>query len=309
MAKKKILHNGCSDFNSPWMVTQWQKDFEIERIQQHTSYNINDCVIWVEYLDKTDWYRLWAERGFQLIIYNNWDTYEEEQSHVKDNCLFLYPRHYPWIHENLMYNYLGYKNQIQPADPDKFFLLLMNLKRDWREQLFYATKPYLEHSLYSYASKNIHIAGDQPVDKLNWQRYFNPTWYSTTNFSIVSETLVEEKLYVSEKSFKPLAFQHPFIIYGTPGNLKYLQSLGFETFNHLFDESYDNIINPHIKLTIIKEILKTLYAEYLNGRKLFSDKISQEKIQHNFHKFYDNSIVDQIWKTEMITPILNFING
>jgi hypothetical protein len=125
----------------------------------------------------------------------------------------------------------------------------------------------------------------------------------------VSETLVEEKLYVSEKSFKPLAFQHPFIIYGTPGNLKYLQSLGFETFNHLFDESYDNIINPHIKLTIIKEILKTLYAEYLNGRKLFSDKISQEKIQHNFHKFYDNSIVDQIWKTEMITPILNFING
>jgi hypothetical protein len=309
MTKKKILHNGCSDFSSHWMLAQWQKNFDVEKIQPSINYNIHDCIVWVEYLDKTNWHIPWAEQGFKIIVYNNWDTYEDEYSNVKNNCLFLYPRHYPWMHENLMYNYLGYRNQILPSEPDKFFLLLMNLKRDWREQLFYAVKPYLADSLYSYASKNIRIPGDQPVDKLNWQRYFNPTWYASTCFSVVSETLVEEKLYVSEKSFKPLAFRHPFVIYGTTGNLKYLHSLGFETFNHVFDESYDNMINPHTKLAAIKEILKTLYAEHITGYKLFSDKLSQEKIQHNFNKFYDASIVENIWQTEMITPILNFING
>ena len=51
----------------------------------------------------------------------------------------------------------------------------------------------------------------------------------------------EKTLFLSEKIFKAIALQQPFIIVGNKGSLKRLRAMGYETFNEYFDESYDEL--------------------------------------------------------------------
>jgi len=310
--KKTLVHCDSTDFQPKWLVERWQQSFNIASFDPAIKYDINTTAIWTSYLDQvlgnTDWYRPLVEQGFKLIKHYHWDSYEDQHTNVVDNCLHLHPHHYPWIHEHGMYTHLGYDQQIQTRNPDRFFLLLMNLKRGIRDQLFAAVDPWLADSLYSYVGRGIHIAGDVAKDG-NWQRYFNPQWYSTTNFSLVAETTNVDRLFVSEKSFKPLAFQHPMIIYGTPGTLGYLHSLGFETYGHCIDESYDIITDPIDRQQAVVKVLTELYRDYSQGLELFSDSVSKAKIRHNSDLFYNRNRVEELWQAELINPVQEFLNG
>jgi hypothetical protein len=65
-----------------------------------------------------------------------------------------------------------------------------------------------------------------------WQRSL---WH------VVNETVFyDEKLHLTEKIFKPIVASRPFILVAAPGNLAYLRSYGFETFDQWIDESYDS---------------------------------------------------------------------
>jgi hypothetical protein len=106
-----------------------------------------------------------------------------------------------------------------------------------------------------------------------------------------------------------MAFKHAFIVYGTPHTLKHLQELGFETFAHAVDESYDTILDDNMRLDAIVTELKRLYKEFQSGQILFQDTVSQQKIQHNFEKFYDKQIIEQLWLTDIVEPIKKFIES
>tara|TARA_B110000858_G_C17772935_1_gene460659 strand:+ start:404 stop:1858 length:1455 start_codon:yes stop_codon:yes gene_type:complete len=86
--------------------------------------------------------------------------------------------------------------------------------------------------------------------------------YKSTYFSIVTETLFYELgNYLSEKTWKPIAHLHPFILIGRPGMLKFLHSLGFKTFSEFWDESYDTIEMNSTRMEKIFEVIKTLLSK------------------------------------------------
>jgi hypothetical protein len=92
------------------------------------------------------------------------------------------------------------------------------------------------------------------MDNLN-ERETLDTW-----LSIVSEAQYDdsqETVFLSEKVFKPIACQHPFVILGNKGSLKELKKLGYKTFHDLIDESYDNL-NSHDRFHAIMDIINTL---------------------------------------------------
>jgi hypothetical protein len=218
--------------------------------------------------------------------------------------------HFSWAWKIRNYDY------IRPStSPDHFFLLLMNLQRDHRDQLFEITKPYHDISLYSYVERGYYIKDDVPATRTPFQvgtsdqSFYNPAWYAQTSFSMVSESLVTEKRFISEKIFKPLAFQHAFVVHGTPGSLQYLHELGFETFDHVIDEGYDKELDHLLRLQLIQSMLKNLYQEYSTGKPLFADTVSQQKIQHNYHNFYNVDKLDQMWVTEIVNPVREFLNA
>ena len=127
--------------------------------------------------------------------------------------------------------------------------------------------PYLDDFYYSYVERlgkylpedadplfpaSAGVTGQQ-------QRYFNPMWYNDTYFSLVAETTKDllGGTHVTEKSFKPMAYYHPFIVWGQPGTLHFLKDLGFETFENLFDESYDLIQNDQDRLSAVINNVKS----------------------------------------------------
>jgi hypothetical protein len=77
----------------------------------------------------------------------------------------------------------------------------------------------------------------------------NKRYYEDTYFSIVTETLCSPEFSaggntigraISEKTFKPMLHNHPFMIAGVPGVLRLLKKLGYKTFSPMIDESYDD---------------------------------------------------------------------
>jgi hypothetical protein len=84
-------------------------------------------------------------------------------------------------------------------------------------------------------------------------------YYENSYFSIVSETNfytnTSSARFFSEKTFKPFASLHPFILVAVPNSLPLLHQLGYKSFHPLIDESYDTELNDSVRLVkILKEI-------------------------------------------------------
>jgi hypothetical protein len=66
---------------------------------------------------------------------------------------------------------------------------------------------------------------------------------------VVLETYLDGPTYITEKTWKQFLFQQPFIMVGAKGINHYLQDLGFELYDEIFDYDYDLEDN---KLTRLK---------------------------------------------------------
>jgi hypothetical protein len=71
--------------------------------------------------------------------------------------------------------------------------------------------------------------------------------YADSNYSIVAETTARtpyfnnDHFFPTEKTAKPLFAKRPFIVFGSANFLYNLNQLGFQTFDSIIDESYDQI--------------------------------------------------------------------
>jgi len=91
----------------------------------------------------------------------------------------------------------------------------------------------------------------------------------------------------TEKTFKAIYYELPFMVVGVPDTLKGLKSLGFETFPELFDERYDSPNTIEVRDGIyernIEKIMSMSHSELHDM--YYSDAI-QEKLKHNKQLFY-----------------------
>lgn len=93
--------------------------------------------------------------------------------------------------------------------------------------------------------------------------------------NVVMETLYDAEqsngTFITEKTFKPIRHAQPFVIFGTAGTLSTLRDLGYRTFDHAIDNSYDletDNTQRFIKtLQAIEQILnQDLHAWYIKCR-------------------------------------------
>lgn len=112
--------------------------------------------------------------------------------------------------------------------------------------------------------KNLYIDTDDLVT--NRARLDNDTdeLYNNTYFSLVSETnyFTDRKFdggrFITEKTFKAIACEHPFILATLPNTLPLLKQLGYKTFDPWIDESYDNETDDYKRMLMIVEEVKRL---------------------------------------------------
>lgn len=88
--------------------------------------------------------------------------------------------------------------------------------------------------------------------------------YLDTYFSLVTETVLEyPHSFFTEKIAKPLAMGHPFVVASNRGFYRDLRNLGFRTFGHVIDESFDEIDNDQARMERIVEVTQDLCSSSL----------------------------------------------
>jgi hypothetical protein len=103
---------------------------------------------------------------------------------------------------------------------------------------------------------------------------------------IVTETVFyHDKLHLTEKIFKPIVAQRPFMLAAAPGNLAYLRSYGFQTFDRWIDESYDTIEDPDLRLQAIVDQTSRLCA-MSNAELRQMHQEMQSVLEHNFNHMW-----------------------
>jgi len=165
-----------------------------------------------------------------------------------------------------------------------------------------SVRSYLHRAVWSYVDQGHRLPG-YPDDCLEDQRFFNPDWYDKTWFSLVVETeqVQSNVRFRTEKIHKPLAFYHPFLLFGQAGVLQDLRDQGFETFPEVFDESYDNEPDVTKKILLIMDNL-----ERFDPAILTSDQVTK-KLQHNHDLFFDDALVKHRLRQELVNPMREFL--
>ena len=106
----------------------------------------------------------------------------------------------------------------------------------------------------------------QELFRREWgEIYLEPAPYIDTYFSLVTETICAESMYSfrTEKIAKPLTIGHPFIAVSNAGFYRDLHRLGFQTFGHVIDESFDQIENHQDRVDRIAQIVTDLCRQDL----------------------------------------------
>ena len=67
----------------------------------------------------------------------------------------------------------------------------------------------------------------------------------------------------TEKIWKPIAIGHPWIAVDNQGYYRDLHNLGFQTFGHVIDESFDSMENNQDRLERIAQVIEDLCRQDL----------------------------------------------
>jgi hypothetical protein len=223
-----------------------------------------------------DWYR-----GHYALNYNTSIIKEYKHDFITFNRIINNDRSYRIYFVSLL------KEQGLLDHGQVSFNVTDNLFDDWQDEtadpnskLSADARQHIEHQLTDISKLIIdkpELPGSASADI---PRDVDAFWH------IVTETVFYyDKLHLTEKIFKPIVSKQPFMLLAAPGNLAYLKSYGFKTFDSVIDESYDNIQDPDLRIQAVVRQLHW-YCNLTLGEK--TDVIQQLEpiIQHNFDHFY-----------------------
>lgn len=110
---------------------------------------------------------------------------------------------------------------------------------------------------------------------------------------IVTETVYQsDRIHLTEKTFKPIVLQQPFILVAPRGSLKYLKSYGFKTFQDIWDEDYDDLPDDQ-RIHRIGEICQEIQSWDPGRLKSAAEHIGSV-VKHNHDWFY-GGFQDVLW--------------
>jgi hypothetical protein len=136
------------------------------------------------------------------------------------------------LHEHSYFSYnnklsVGDKESDNPIEIDSF----ENLRAD--TYAFMEACPFAADSL--------------TADQHNLYATTVPEHFANSYLNVVIETHMDVDqsggVFLTEKTFKPIKNCQPFVIIGAAGSIAQLKNMGYKTFDHVIDHSYDSIEN------------------------------------------------------------------
>lgn len=92
-------------------------------------------------------------------------------------------------------------------------------------------------------------------------------------------------IFFSEKTFKPIIWKQPFIVYATAGHLAALRETGYRTFHPIIDETYDTVESDLQRMELIEAEI-TRISEMSDTEILEFEQQCREIVEHNYNWFF-----------------------
>ena len=124
--------------------------------------------------------------------------------------------------------------------------------------------------------------------------------YDDSYVNLTSETFffADDLLFLSEKTFKPLVYLQPFVLFGNAGSLAALRAMGFRTFGGIIDEGYDAVADHGARLhAAVSQAARLARLTPAEARDLYAAVLPD--LEHNFHhltegRFTFDRVIDEI---------------
>ena len=133
-----------------------------------------------------------------------------------------------------------------------------------------------------------------------------------TNFAEAADSLVYvptetvyfgRRTHITEKTFKAIALEMPFVLVAPAGSLEYMREYGFQTFAGILDESYDEETDDLRRVERVVKLLKDLDDLSVRERQQIH-QACLPRVEHNYNHFYRGGFADILW-----SELINMLNG
>ena len=188
----------------------------------------------------------------------NFDRVLEHKSTNADN-LYLYDCTNSRPRPQRVYNYLHLKNAELIEDGN----ISIGNHPDWKTKLTndqlnkYQLPPDIDTIILPQTIDNVTPIVNGTDQYWKFVERILDNVYLNSWVSLITESSYfkhEGSVFISEKTFKPIACMQPFIIVGSKHSLKYIKKLGYKTFDGFIDESYDDLEDEDRFLAIIRAV-------------------------------------------------------
>jgi hypothetical protein len=322
--KVKLLHHPDDyvNFAQGAVANLVAQHFDLVQYQPGESYNSVDTVIlttfWRAKQPESAWWYHYQQQGFRIVVDHLYDSDVDTHSRLINPLqLELRCGNWLWYNSALASAQAGYDQYRPQRNVQYSFIMLMNKIREHKDRVTQDLASLLPHARWSYVGRNRDIGdpGENDPTKI-WHLYMSPNWYDTSAFSVVVESWMRTDRWVdsprhpnfrtevSEKIFKPIAYYHPFVCYGSEGTCRYLQREGFETFSNLWSEDYDKILDDNQRFEAVTPVVFDAVKNYSTAQ---YDALTEQKLKHNKHHYFDTALIHQRFQTEIIDVIQEFL--
>jgi hypothetical protein len=113
-----------------------------------------------------------------------------------------------------------------------------------------------------------------------------------------------QRLHITEKTFKAIAMGMPFVLVAPAGSLGYLKEYGFQTFDDIWDESYDQETDDLKRLEKVVELLKKVDQASSAEKQQIWQRAS-EVAAYNWNHFYHGGFEKILWQ-ELVSMLNEF---
>ncbi len=111
---------------------------------------------------------------------------------------------------------------------------------------------------------------------------------------VVTETVYDDqRIHITEKTFKPIVLQQPFLMVGNRGALGYLREYGFKTFGKIWDESYDYLDHEQ-RIDAVADICEEI--TYWSPQKMQQAQLKIADVVRHNHDWFYGGFQNVLWK-------------
>lgn len=310
------LYNNSKEYIKVWKKAfPWVFKFDLQniRVKYYSNFNLKSLVL------------LHSGLYDQTILVHSEKNSNDLRKYQQNEFLCV---HY-WAHAVIArdwYRFAEIDSRLvrTTADPKNKFLIYC---RDWSSRREYRLKflellvqnNLLDDSKIStmHNSENVHFSQhkfnnpefvlDDPtvIERIPNNIYsstasadYEPGDFTNSEISIILETVFDgSRIHLTEKTLRPIACEHPFILAAGPGSLEYIRSYGFKTFAPWIDESYD------LETDSVKRLEKIILAmkkiQNLQGEELLTfsqnvKKIAEFNKKHFFSDEFFNAVESEL---------------